>query len=50
LGLIGEVELLPKLFRKVLVPRAVRDELLAKGAPIAREISHALYGRVLTRE
>lgn len=35
LVLIGEVEVLPKLFRKVLVPRAVTDELLAKGAPAA---------------
>lgn len=35
LVLIGEIELLPKLFADVLVPRAVIDELLAEGAPVA---------------
>lgn len=33
LVLIGEIELLPKLFREVLVPRPVIEELLAEGAP-----------------
>lgn len=31
--LIGEIELLPKLFGHVLVPSAVINELLAEGAP-----------------
>ena len=35
LVLIGEVELLPKLFTDVLLPREVLDELLAEGAPAA---------------
>lgn len=33
LVLIGEIELLPKLFSKVVVPPAVIEELLAEGAP-----------------
>src|SRR5579863_3625655 len=33
--LIGEIELLPKLFRQVLLPQDVVDELLAEGAPPA---------------
>jgi len=33
LVLIGEIELLPKLFSKVVVPRAVIEELLAERAP-----------------
>lgn len=35
LVLIGEIELLPMLFSKVLVPPAVIEELLAEGAPAA---------------
>jgi predicted nucleic acid-binding protein len=31
--LIGEVELVPKLFGRVFVPQAVVAELLAAGAP-----------------
>ncbi len=30
---IGEIELLPKLFTQVLLPREVLDELLVEGAP-----------------
>lgn len=33
LVLIGEVDLLPKLFEKVHLPRLVADELLDPGAP-----------------
>ena len=35
LVLVGEIELLPKLFLKVLVPPVVIEELLAQGAPAA---------------
>jgi predicted nucleic acid-binding protein len=38
LVLIGEIELLPKLFREVLVPRLVIEELIAGGAPAAVRI------------
>ena len=33
LVLIGEIDLLPKLFEKVLAPEAVRDELTSRKAP-----------------
>ena len=33
LVLIGEIDLLPKIYRSVLVPEAVRDELLAAESP-----------------
>jgi predicted nucleic acid-binding protein len=35
LVLIGEVEILPALFEKIVVPTAVRDELAHAGAPEA---------------
>jgi predicted nucleic acid-binding protein len=31
--LVGEVELLPKLFQQVLIPREVAEELSHKGHP-----------------
>jgi predicted nucleic acid-binding protein len=35
LVLIGEIDLLPKLFSQVLAPQAVLAELLHKDAPVA---------------
>jgi predicted nucleic acid-binding protein len=35
LVLIGEVEILPALFEKIVVPTAVLDELVHPGAPEA---------------
>lgn len=33
--LIDQLELLPFLYRRILIPEIVRDEMLATGAPIA---------------
>ncbi len=33
--LIDQIELLPKLHQQILIPEAVRDEMLATGAPMA---------------
>lgn len=32
--LIDEIEVLPKLYGRVVIPEAVREELLRSGAPI----------------
>lgn len=32
--LIGQIDLLPQLFQKIIIPEAVRDEMLDLGAPI----------------
>ncbi len=32
--LINQVELLPKLYRRIIIPEVVRDEMLAEGAPL----------------
>ncbi len=34
LSLVGSIEILPELYGKIVVPAEVRDELLARGAPI----------------
>ena len=49
LVLTGDIELLPKLFERVLVPQVVRDELANAEAPQAVRdcIAHAPGGRLI---